>query len=719
MGLRFNSLTDTIHHQSNEHRNISKRVVHIALLFFVFFNTAYSNLNDTKTKSESLIEISNGAIAHAYPVSSITIDGNTQDWPKDFTRYPINKLPYGGGPKDKNDFDAYFQVGYNLSEKALYIVVVITDDSHIVDTTDASEWNTQDTFNFYIDQQHSPDGSGVDLYQYGENYKDTNNQSISWDPAKKNTNWDAIEIKSKRNKNTTIYECKVKLNSTLIVGKSIGIDHVFIDKDADDDQNSNSFIAWGNSGGKSSAPGRLGDVILMKEKEKTGAISGKLKWKNSAMKGYPNRIRFTSTHNPALWIQTVVDSTGNYSLDLPSGEYIISPASGLFYQDESEFRDEKLFRINTKDTNIKITAVSNKTITAPIFELSTIPDPDIIPDKGILHDFDIKKASIVDTFIKTYQEHYQIPGVSLALIKNGKVVYHQTYGVKNTLTKKKVDHNTLFEAASITKPVFGFAVMRLVERGIIDLDKPLYEYLPFKAIAHDDRYKLITARHVMSHKTGFPNWAWMNEDGKIDIKFTPGTKYRYSGEGFEYLKRVVTKVTGKDINTILKEEVLTPLGLENTYFSKNEYLAKVVSNGHFDNLPSQASLPENPGMAWSMHTEAKTFTNFLLGLQNKKGLKPETYKEMFKIQTRIPKDKEDPSPEGWENYFGLSIHMQKTPFGSSFGHGGNNGDFRCEAVLYSDLNMGYVVFTNSNTGDSLNTALLEFLITGKQKKSND
>ena len=100
----------------------------------------------------------------------------------------------------------------------------------------------------------------------------------------------------------------------------------------------------------------------------------------------------------------------------------------------------------------------------------------------------------------------------------------------------------------------------------------MYTYLPFEEIEHDERYKLITARHVLSHQTGFPNWASMNPDGKIDIKFIPGTAYGYSGEGYEYLKRVVTKVTGKDIETILKEEVLDPLSLKNTYFSVNDYL---------------------------------------------------------------------------------------------------------------------------------------------------
>ena len=268
------------------------------------------------------------------------------------------------------------------------------------------------------------------------------------------------------------------------------------------------------------------------------------------------------------------------------------------------------------------------------------------------------KSFLIDDFIKQYQEYYEIPGVSLAIIKDGQVVYHNTYGVKNTYTKEPVDGNTLFEAASITKTVFAFAVNSLAEKGIIDLDKPLYQYLPFDEIAYDDRYKLMTARHVLSHQTGLPNWAYMNPDGRPDLKFTPGTGYGYSGEGFEYLKRVVVKITGKDIGTVLEEEVINPLGLKNMYFEKSDYLAKVVANGHYENFPSRADLPDSPGMAWSMHTEALSFSTFVLALLDRKGLNPATYDEMFRIQSVVPLD-EDEKKQGLEIYYGLGYKTGK------------------------------------------------------------
>ncbi|RYG52634.1 MAG: class A beta-lactamase-related serine hydrolase [Chitinophagaceae bacterium] len=356
-----------------------------------------------------------------------------------------------------------------------------------------------------------------------------------------------------------------------------------------------------------------------------------------------------------------------------------------------------------QNTNVNKLLVSNSTI------------PDLIPEQGLLLNFTTSNAREVDDFVSTYQKYYGIPGVSLALIKDGKVVYHKTYGVKNAQTGERVDDNTLFEAASVTKPVFSFAVQRLAERGIINLDKPLYQYLPYPDIEHDERYKLITARHVLTHRTGFPNWRSMNADGKLNIMFTPGTSYNYSGEGFEYLKLVIQKITGKKVEQVLKEEVIEPIGLYHTFFSANDSLRKVVANGHYDMMPSPADLPEAPGMAWSMHTEAQIFTRFMLYMLEQKGLSAQMYDTMFSKHSEFKMDPGDEMPR-YPSYMGMSLEIRETPNGKSFGHGGNNGDFLCQFEVYKDLKAGYVVFTNSNSSYRFLSALRDFLVDGKQKK---
>ncbi len=108
----------------------------------------------------------------------------------------------------------------------------------------------------------------------------------------------------------------------------------------------------------------------------------------------------------------------------------------------------------------------------------------------------------IDGFIITQMDSLQIPGLSIAIIENNKVVYYRTFGYKNIETKEKVGDSTLFEAASMTKPVFVYAVMKLVEKGELNLDTPLYKYYPYDDIDHDERYKLITARMILSHTSG-------------------------------------------------------------------------------------------------------------------------------------------------------------------------------------------------------------------------
>jgi CubicO group peptidase (beta-lactamase class C family) len=248
--------------------------------------------------------------------------------------------------------------------------------------------------------------------------------------------------------------------------------------------------------------------------------------------------------------------------------------------------------------------------------------------------------------------------------------------------------------------------LRLYEKGIIDLDKPLYEYLPFKSIEKFEYSKLLTARIVLSHKTGLPNWGW---DQKLEFKFKPGTAFGYSGEGYEYLKRVVEKVTNKDINQVLNEEVVEPLGLRHMYFQKNDYAAKFKSHGHYNGHPGKIDLTEKPWVAGCLVTNAQSFVKFLLAVKNRKGLKPETFEMMLSPQIEVPESFRE-NNWGFEEYMGLGIFVEKTTHGRVFRHSGNNGDFRAIFRIYDNLDMGYIIMTNGNTGKFLTNSLEKSLI---------
>ena len=645
----------------------------------------------------------NGTIGYAYPLpGKILVDGDFSDWPKNIMTYPISTVLSETKPASESDFNGSFQMGYRAEDRSLYLAFTITDDDFIEDTSENVRWNTQDALELYLDARHLPFGSGVASFMYSKKLRNTNN--AYYDPFARNAKWNIIEVAMVKKGNTRYYEWRINLGNEFAVGKSIGLDFNAFDLDSD---KSFSYSSWGGGEMKYVNPRSLCDVLLIPANEKLAAVSGSIAWDKKTDVKLPAQIRLLDSKNQKNWVTATVDSTGNYAAEIPAGKYNVAFADMYFQRKNNVYA-------TTQMKPVIVSAIAGKKATVATLIVPSTPAPDLIPDKGVLHHFDAATAKQIDHFIETYQQYYNIPGVSLALIKDGKLVYYKTYGVKNTFTKEPVDSNTLFEAASVTKPVFSFAVQRLAERGVIDLDKPLYLYLPYPDIAYDDRYKLMTARHVLTHRTGFPNWRYMNPDGKLDLKFTPGTGYGYSGEGFEYLKMVVQQITGKKVVQVLQEEVIQPIGLWHTFFSRNDSLRRMVANGHFDGLPNYDELPESPGMAYSMHTEAKIFTRFMLYLLEQKGLSAKTYDEMFSKHSDYNIGPNDEKPK-FPVYMGESLEIRETPLGKSFGHGGNNGDFKCTFRVYKDLKMGYVLFTNSNTSDQLLQHIGEFLVEGKDK----
>ena len=653
------------------------------LLLFVLLMASCQNPKDNK------IIMSEDAIAYAVPLAGITLDGDLSEWPKDMAKYQIKNAELGKAPKSKEDFDGNFRIGYNAELNEVYIAVEISDESLVVESSEASFWDNQDGLELYINEKSLKSGSPVT--QYSEYGNDRNAYGAR-------TSWDNVEmVKNVTEKGKTV-EWKVKLDKKIDNGMSLGIDLVAIDKDSDE---SFTWFAWGRGTQKLSNPDRMGNLIFIAEDTEIGRVEGKVDTSGLHSEKIPISIRVSSIDNEKMWVQTVVDSLGNFSIPLPVGDYKIDVPTKIV---ELEYRFHRI----TPTDPITFTLGQEGHDPLPVLAVKMLPEPDLIPAKGLLHDFNDESIQKIDQIITAYQAHYNIPGVSLALIKDGKIAYHRTYGYKNAVTKEPVDEKTLFEAASITKPVFAFVVLRLADRDIIDLDKPLHEYLPFEQLEKFPTYKKITARHVLIHRSGLPNWG-------IEMINEPGEKYGYSGEGFEYLKRVVVKITGKPIEQILDEELIAPNGLYHMEFSDSETLRKVVSDGHVGNHPTNWNIPQEAGMAFSMHTEAKAFSKYALAILERKGLKPDTYNEFLKIHT-------ESNPEYWNDPnkkegAGLGIFIRKTEYGDTFYHGGNNGDFKCQFEVYDKLRMGYVIYTNSDTGSELTMDAWQIFVEGKKEEN--
>jgi CubicO group peptidase (beta-lactamase class C family) len=149
--------------------------------------------------------------------------------------------------------------------------------------------------------------------------------------------------------------------------------------------------------------------------------------------------------------------------------------------------------------------------------------------------------SEIDTAVARLMEQAHVTGVGIAVLNDDKVVYLKAYGVRDKEKHLPLTPDSVMTAASLTKPIFATMVMRLVHERIIELDKPVYEYLPkplpeydaYKDLADDHRYRQITMRMLLDHTSGFPNWRWLMDDKKLRIYFTPGSRFAYSGEGID------------------------------------------------------------------------------------------------------------------------------------------------------------------------------------------
>lgn len=312
----------------------------------------------------------------------------------------------------------------------------------------------------------------------------------------------------------------------------------------------------------------------------------------------------------------------------------------------------------------------------------------------------------LERIIPRLMEEGDVTGLSIVLIRDARVVWHKGFGVKNAETKEPVRDDTVFEAASLSKPVFAYAVLKLVDGGMLELDKPLSAYLPDAYVRDDERINLITARMVLDHTTGFQNEA--RPESPLKIYFTPGEKFSYSGEGFLYLQRVVEHITGEPFDTFMRRTVFGPLGMTGSSFVWRKGFEVLKANGH--KISGAVAPKRRPAAARSysgLHTTPLDYSKFVIAVLNGTGLKKETRERMLKGQVRLDEScfsciERSPGRLSQTLSWGLGWGLEQTEAGDVFWHwGDNNGEFQSFIMAYPREKFGVVIFTNSGNGLSI------------------
>ena len=176
-------------------------------------------------------------------------------------------------------------------------------------------------------------------------------------------------------------------------------------------------------------------------------------------------------------------------------------------------------------------------------------------------------------FIPEYLVNHNVPGASIALVNDNKIVWTEGFGVANSITRKPVNSNTLFEVASISKVFTAYIALRLIDEGKLSPEKPLLSYMSHEWMPYSIYQDSIYLRHALSHSSG------LNKTNR-EIMFKPGSAYYYSANGFNLVKEVMEKVTGETFEDLAQRLVFQPLGMKNSSFIKKGSLIPVTSNGH-------------------------------------------------------------------------------------------------------------------------------------------
>lgn len=307
----------------------------------------------------------------------------------------------------------------------------------------------------------------------------------------------------------------------------------------------------------------------------------------------------------------------------------------------------------------------------------------------------------LDGDLPGWMDEAVVPGLALAVVTSDSL-WTRAYGVTDANEGHPVVGTTLFEAASLSKPVFARMAMMEVGRGTIDLDAPLAEYWAYPDLQDDEWADAITARMVMTHRSGLPNW---RRDQPLSIEFAPGDRFQYSGEGYVYLDRALAVMSGQSLEERAQRMVLAPLGMERSSFTfrldATDYA--IPHDGQGRPLEKRSAPPPgNP--AASLHTTATDYGRFIRQLLREIRSNPSVLAALT--------DGSTPVAEGVEWGLGWGVEYRGDRGAPALWHWGDNGPFK--AFVYVDplADRGFVFFANSHNGLALTQRLLERLFPG-------
>jgi len=335
----------------------------------------------------------------------------------------------------------------------------------------------------------------------------------------------------------------------------------------------------------------------------------------------------------------------------------------------------------------------------------------------------IEGAEPVEFNIHERMKHYSVPGVSIAFMDQGKIAWAKGYGFTSFDSIKEVDEFTLFQAASISKPVAAMAALSMVEEGKIDLDQNVNQYLKDWQVEDNDftRDEKVTLRRILSHSAGltvhgFAGYAYDEEvpgviqilDGKDPansdriVPFAvPGSRYSYSGGGYTLMQKMLCDLSGKEFPEIMDQYVLSKIGMNSSTYEQPlpaEFQENAASAHRGNGTVLEGKWHTYPEMAaaglWTTPSDLLTYAAEVqksYAGESNLILSQSMVEEMLTPQT---------------NSHGLGPGLRGSGDSIAFGHGGSNAGFQCQLLAFTKLGQGVAIMTNGDRGRDLLTEIL-------------
>jgi CubicO group peptidase (beta-lactamase class C family) len=298
---------------------------------------------------------------------------------------------------------------------------------------------------------------------------------------------------------------------------------------------------------------------------------------------------------------------------------------------------------------------------------------------------------------------YHVAGLGAGVMRGGKLVWTGFYGEQGPGIKATAA--TLFNVASMAKPITAETIVRAAAAGQLSLDQPMAPTWVDPDIASDRRHLALTPRIALSHRTGFPNWRRMNRGGKLAFLVDPGTRFGYSGEGFNYVARFAEKKTGETLEALADKYVFRPMGMTQTSYSQRGWMTGRVATP-MDTTGHWGKPDLHPAGHWSaaddIYTTVADYAGFLSGVMSGQGLTAEQAADRFRAEVDI-------SPE-WPcvakpadrcpDHASYALGWFRFDYGADpvIWHGGDDWGEHSIAYFYPKTRDGVIVLVNGGNG---------------------